>query len=305
MPQPDEVAQRAQQLIDLFTDAQQRLQAEADEILNDPTRFRRRARLAQLQGSVDDALAGLRTDAAGWLEGNYPSIYAQGAAQGAETIGQPFAWTQFHIEAVQELASATMAEILEATEFVSVETKTWIRAAGRREVAATVIDGQTATQAGRNLARLAARLESPVTSIRYKNGALHSMADYSDTLARTKSALTYNEGTFNQLEQFGVEYVEVFDGAGCHLGPGHTNGPPANGLVLSLTEARGHSLSHPRCRRSWGGRADVTSKEQAKAAKPTNYSPPADAPLPEISPPTLPGRSPRQARTPRSARSAR
>jgi hypothetical protein len=265
VPQPPELDQLVQQLVDLFRAAEANLTAEARAILNDPTRFRRRARLRELQASVDDALAGLQNDARAWLEGNYPRVYQLGGEQGAGSIGQQFAWTQFHQDAVVHLAGDTFADVLAATESVSAETKAWVREAARAETAGALTQGRTAVQAGRNLRVAGVLADSPVTTIRYANGALHSMADYSDMLMRTKTAQAYNAGTLNFLGKAGVGYVEVLDGTGCGW-TSHDSGDAANGTVRTVEEAAMHPLSHPRCKRSFAGRVDVKTAEQAASA---------------------------------------
>jgi hypothetical protein len=195
------VARLAEQLIGLFRDTQTSLSARLAEATSDPSR----AQLRRLQATVDETLSALNADAAAWLEGNMTSIYELGGTHGAVSVGDSFTWSQFHVDAVQVLAQQTYSEVLEATGFVRSETKAWIRQQARTQTTAALLEGRTAQGAGRDLARSARELGDSLTSIVYKNGARHTIADYGNVLLRTTSANCYNAGTLNMLSTSGIE----------------------------------------------------------------------------------------------------
>jgi hypothetical protein len=295
------VARLAEQLIGLFRDTQTSLSARLAEATSDPSR----AQLRRLQATVDETLSALNADAAAWLEGNMTSIYELGGTHGAVSVGDSFTWSQFHVDAVQVLAQQTYSEVLEATGFVRSETKAWIRQQARTQTTAALLEGRTAQGAGRDLARSARELGDSLTSIVYKNGARHTIADYGNVLLRTTSANCYNAGTLNMLSTSGIEYVEVLDGD-CGWSS-HDDPDRANGTVRSVSDAMEHSLSHPRCVRSFVGRVDVRSAQQAASAK-SLRSAESIADQAQVSvqrAEAVQRRAARKARTERSARTAR
>lgn len=271
MPQPVEVTDLVEQLLKLFRGTQASIDEQVAAAATDPATARRRRRLAELRRSIDAELAGLEADTAGWLQGNLPHVYELGGAQGASSVGDAFSWTQIHVDAVQHLATDLYGDVLQATSFVRDDVKAWIRESSRRETSLALLEGRTAEQAGRELARAGAGeavglLGRPVGQIQYADGSYRTLADYSQMLIRTKSAQCYNAGTLNTLSGFGVEWCEILDGAGCGL-TSHDDGNQANGQVVSIKVAADHPLSHPNCRRSFIGRPDVTNAREAKDAK--------------------------------------
>ncbi len=299
MPQPAEVERRARELIALFAEAQASLEAQIAAAATDG----QRARYRELLRAVEADMAALRADAAGWLEGNLADIYALGA-----TDADPgFAWSQTDVQAVQELADSTFADILSKTGFVEADVKAWVREEGRRATRAAVMEGKTAQQAARDMAR--ALEDRGVGRITYANGRRVTLDDYADMLVRTRSAEAYNEGTLNTLAGAGVEFVEVLDGGDCGW-TSHDDGDKANGTVRSLDDCRQQQLSHPRCRRSFFGRPDVRSGDEAITATPsTTAEQRADQYAAEQEREQAnrarAARAKREARSPRAARSAR
>lgn len=274
MPQPVEVDRLAEQLIVLFRQAQASIDVEvAGIVVNPPSGGRRLRRLGELKRTVDAHLTALEESTTQWLQGQFPRVYELGGLAGAASTADAFGWTLVHTSAVQELAGDTFADVLEATTHVRGDVKTWIREQGRRQTGLSLLEGRTAQQAARELTRAAAgeavdALGGPVGVIRYADGSYRRMADYADMLLRTKTAQAYNAGTLNQLGEFGVEWVEVFDGSACGW-TSHDDPNKANGKIVAAKEARLHSLAHPRCRRSFGGRPDIGDAEEAAGAKPS------------------------------------
>lgn len=271
MPQPAEVDRLVAELQRLFTQAQASINRQVAAAALEPNTERRRARLRALRRSIDAELAALEADSASWLAGNFPQVYALGAEQGASSIGDAFDWTQIHIDAVQHLAADVFDDVLAATSHVRADVKAWVRQTSRRETAAALLEGRTAEQAGRALAKAGAGeavelLGGPVGVIQYADGSYHRMADYSEMLLRTKTAQAYNAGTLNVLKGADVGWVEVLDGNTCGW-TSHDDPDTANGTVRPIHDAMAHSLSHPRCRRSFIGRPDVRNAQEAKEAK--------------------------------------
>lgn len=274
MPQPPEVEATARRLIDLFTTAQADIQAQLEALARQPpgSNARRRARLKELQASVDGMLNQLEADARTWLTGQLPETYELGAGTAAAELGEAFQWSQPHVSAVQQLATETFDDVLSATSYVRESTRRWVREQALRQTTLSLLEGRTAQQAARALVSAAGEvvdaLGGPVGMVRYADGSYRRLADYADTLLRTTTARCYNAGSLNQYRQMGVGWVEVTDGADCGWAR-HDDGDKANGTVRRVADAFQHSLSHPRCRRSFSARVDVRNVGEARTAVPT------------------------------------
>lgn len=273
MPQPPEIDQLLEELLRLFRTAQDSLNEQLAQALTEPGTTRRRRRLRDLQRSVDAELRLLEENTAAWLKGAFPRVYELGGAQGAASIGESFSWSQPAVDAIQVLATDTFDDVLAATTHVRAEVQTWVRQEARRQTSLSLIEGRTAQQAARELARAAPReilegLGGPVGLVRYADGSHRTFDDYSDMLLRTKTAVAFNAGTLETLGSVGVGWVEVLDGSACGW-TNHEDGDKANGTIRSLREAQAHPLAHPRCRRSFIGRPDIESKDQARSARPS------------------------------------
>lgn len=266
MPQPEQIEQLSAELRALYAGVWVRITTEQEELLErwpELTRSARVARLRALQVLVDDLMGTVDEQALLWSVTDLPRAFLAGAI---DMTGA----TALSYDALATLAADTYSDLLEATSGVTQTTKSLIRTLGKEHVADQLVRGGTATQAGRDLAdRLADR---GITAVTYSNGARHGLDDYADMLLRTKSALAYNEGGFVSLTAAGTAWVEVFDGSQCGW-TSHADSDKPNGTVRLLSQASAHPISHPRCRRSFGGRPDVTSERQAQRAAPSPSEP--------------------------------
>jgi hypothetical protein len=256
-------------LLELYRNAQ----ANIDELISAASDLSARgqayrSRLTGLSRAITEAMADLDAAARGWTARSLPEVYALGAETAASQVGERFSWTQIHREAVQQLATETFDDLLAATRFVRRDTKAFIRIAAREHSAAVLLEGKTATQAGRELAR---RLEQRgIAAVTYKNGARHSLRDYSDTVVRTRAALAQNGGSLNVGREYGIEWVQVSDGADCGWET-HGSSDKANGSVRTLEEAEAHPISHPRCARSFA-MLPVRTRQEAEAVAAGDFS---------------------------------
>ena len=150
---------------------------------------------------------------------------------------------------------------------IAISTPPSRRATTKLFIPKIAAGGRTAVQVADQLeARLLTRYG--VSTVTYADGTRVQVRSYARMAARTKSGVAYNSGTLNQLHQNGVAYVEVFDGPDCGWAF-HQDGDKANGSFRRLAAAAEHPLSHPNCRRAFGGRPDVTTDEQAASAAPS------------------------------------
>jgi hypothetical protein len=268
MPHPPEVQALANELTSLYTNVQTSLIDQLETIATDPNQRRLRQRLNEQLRAIEQALDEVDTQARVFLSRRFPEVYQYGALEAARATRRPFVWSQIHTDAVAEIANRTYSDLLGATQYVRADAKRYIRAAVRERTASAVIGGQTATQAGRELAKTLG--EQGIRAVRYRDGSRHTLRDYTDTVIRTTTAQAYNIGTINASREAGVRYMRCFDGPACSL-YSHDDGPLASGMVFTIEEANSYPTAHPRCSRSWSPEPGITSDAQAEAAR--QYSP--------------------------------
>lgn len=236
------------------------------EIADAATSSRPRPRLRGLLADVNRWMASLVDGTRRWLSTALPRAYGGGATQAAATMGLRFDWTTPHRDAVEALARQAWDDVAGTLQGVGADTKRAIRSLLDDAVRSQIVEGVPGPRASAELAR-AIQSETGAMTVRYSNGARHSVSDWADSVARTTTATTRNAGVFARSREAGVTYAECADGSDCALGPGHNSGPLANGLVLPLDEAEGLTLSHPRCARSWSPRPDVRTPDEADEAR--------------------------------------
>lgn len=265
MPQPPSVEQLAADLLALYARSWEKITAAEQRILDEWAGLRRAERLARLRAlraTVEQLMDHADEQALRFVQQGLPQAYLLGAA--AAGVGVPAAWAGPDLDVIGVLVNDTYSGLLDATRFVRESTKVLIRTLAREHVADKLVRGETAAQAGRDLAQ---SLEGRgVAAVVYKDGSRHGLTDYTDVVLRTKSAEAYSTATLNQLDRAGIGYAECFDNPLCGL-TSHDDVDKPNGRVFPLRTAQQYVISHPRCVRSWGGRPDVTSAREARSAQ--------------------------------------
>lgn len=216
----------------------------------------RRRRLLELQTHIAALADAADEIAARHILSGVRDAYLLGAHATALTVGGAVTSTGVDLDAITALAMDAHTDLLAATRFMRSSTKELIRDLARDHVSDRLYTGQTATQAGRDLAK--ALKAKSVAAIVYKDGSRHGLAEYTQMVIRTKTAEAYQLGGFNQASGHGIQFVEVMDGPGCGWAS-HDDTQQANGMILELDEARAYPVSHPNCRRVTIARPDIKS----------------------------------------------
>ncbi|MFF3378163.1 hypothetical protein ACFYXF_35070 [Streptomyces sp. NPDC002680] len=261
---PGDAATVAARVAAVLEDAWQRLAAEQAAVIDaigDSRRSRMVTdRLAQFQAAITDFQRRVDAEARAFVARQLPHLYEEGARAAARAVGGDFSWTLIHREALQSLASDSYADFLRRSEEeqrMAAQFYRAVRDAARREVPILASGHTTALQAAKVLAdRLAA--EHQLTTVIYRNGARVPVQAWAESATLAKSAVAYNAGTLNRARESGVQWIEVFDGADCGW-TSHKDTAKANGTLRTVEEAAAWPISHPRCRRGFGPRPDVTS----------------------------------------------
>lgn len=260
MPQPLAVRAIERELAQVYADGWQAIVREQERILSDPLAFRRRSRLVELRQAIERELNRMDAATRAWIEHRYPLIYAFGAQGGAAAAGETISsWTLIHTQALERLVNDTFGDLLSATRYVRRDTKRFIRELTKELATRKLTTGQTAVQAGRDLTRFLD--EKGLRGIRYKDGSMHGLDEYGQMVIRTKTGTAYNEGTINGATEAGIRYFEVIDGPDCGW-TFHEDPNLATGMIVNGHEALAEPLSHPNCRRTFGGRPDVLTRKQ-------------------------------------------
>lgn len=263
---PPSVEALADELAALYRTAWEWVQAAQESLITDPGRWRRRARLRELEAQILALMDDVDVQAHDWLQRTYPDVYAAGGLAAGAALREQFAWSAVHRDAMAQLALDTFEDLLNATRHVRRTTKLLLRDVARAQTATAIAGGRTPTQAAAEMRRVVG--QRGIWAVTYKDGSRHGLAEYADVVLRTKTAIAYNAGTLNQSITLGTQFFEVFDGVTCGW-RSHDERRKANGLIVSAREAIEHPIAHPRCRRSFGARPDITSEEDASAAGPT------------------------------------
>jgi hypothetical protein len=276
-------------LLEAYAKAWQDILDLQEQIAADPAKWRRRRRLAELQQAVEDKMAELDARTREWAASELVRPYALGAAAGATELGQSAAavWTMLPEEAISRLATDTMNDLLKSTRYTRRTTKSLIRAVAKDEILAKLVRGDTAVQAGQRVRQLLE--QKGIHAIRYKDGSRHGLAEYSQMLVRTKTAVAYNLGTLESQEALGIEFWECFDGTGCGL-TSHQDPRKALGQIVDKDTALAYPIAHPNCRRAWGARPDITAPSTARASNERKTAE-AQAPVQPSTPTGLTGRA--------------
>jgi hypothetical protein len=267
MPQPASVSGAPDALIEAYRKAWARILAEQRKLILDPLAFRRRRRLQELQVAIEDALSGLDTRTRSWIDIQLPQVQQVGLATGAV---QATGLTNVPLPALHDTRAARLAaerlytDLLAATDGVRGSTKDLIRTIARDETFQSIAGGDTAQQAGRRMEDILTR--KGVYAVKYADGSVHGMDDYSEMTLRTSTAQAYNLATIDGAQAFGVEWFELLDGSACGLAY-HDDPRKALGMIVDSETALAYPTAHPRCRRSLAARPDVTSAADAKSAK--------------------------------------
>ncbi|MFE2578893.1 hypothetical protein [Streptomyces sp. NPDC059378] len=259
---PGDAATVAARVAAVLEDAWQRLadhQAAVIAAVGDGEPARLMAeRIAQFQAAITDFQQRVDSEARTFVTRQLPHLYEQGARAATERIGGHFSWTRIHTEALQSLASDSYADFLRRSEEeqrLAAQFYRVVRDVARREVPLLAVGHTTALQTAKSLAdRLAS--EHQLMYVIYRNGARMPVRAWAEAAALAKSAVAYNAGTLNRAREAGVQYMEVFDGAGCGW-TSHQDADKAGGTVRTIEEAANWPISHPRCRRAFGPRPEI------------------------------------------------
>lgn len=268
------IAAREAKLLRYYAEAWKRVTDLQDLLASDPKQWRKVARLRAAQRSIERILDQLDAYALAWFSHEFPAIYAMGVNAAAKELGVAAAevWAAIDTEAVSKMAAEGFSDLLKATRLTRRTTKALIRTVIEDEVMRKLIDGDTAEAAARRARKVIEK--KGIYSVRYSNGSKHGLREYANMAVRTKTATAYNLGTVEAGQGQGVKFWEVFDGI---CGWTFHDDSAANGKIVTADEALAYPISHPNCRRAFGGRPDLSPMPGVLPPKPEVRVPTAEA----------------------------
>lgn len=260
------IERREQKLLIAYARAWARVVKLQEDIASDPKKWRQARKLREAQRAIEAILDDLDAQAQRWFSNEFPEIHALGVNAGAAELGIPAAaaWSTINQEAVAQLASEGFGDLLKATRSVRRTTKTLIRKILADEILQKMIAGDTAVAAARRARRIIER--NGIYAVRYRDGSLHGLREYTNMAVRTKTAVAYNTGVLDSQTGQGIVYWEVFDGD-CGW-TSHDSRPTANGKIVTREEGLMYPIAHPACRRSFGARPDLNPLPVVKPPEP-------------------------------------
>lgn len=251
-------------LLEMWREAEADLSDRLARIIDDPDYWRMRGKTRLLLLQVEQRIAELEGETESWLATKFPDAYALGGQAAATQLGNSFGWTVAHRAAVEQLAGDLFEDFLGRTDMMRRSAKILCRQVAGKFTRLAVTTDRTAVGAAREAAReLAGR---GLLTVTYRDGSVHSAREWTETAIRTKTAIAYNSGSINTIDQAGVKWVEVFDGPEC--GWTHHHDPDlALGKIVTVDEFRAFPIAHPNCRRTCGARPDVQDAAGAATAE--------------------------------------
>jgi hypothetical protein len=258
--QPPSVSASADAIIDLYRQAEQRLLARLRQIVGDRARQVEAGRVAAMIRATVAEIDQLDHRVAVELDRQLRGVYEQGGRQMAASIGGQ--WVQVSSGAVEQLAATAVTNVAGTLRDVEAATKQALRRLTRLKAGDVIVGGQPLQRASELFSREATQ-QLGILTVRYSNGAVHSLADWADTAVRTETATAFNRGAFGQARQHRVRFMECVDSPLCGL-DGHDDPYKPYGDVLPIEQAERYPISHPRCVRSWSGSPTVTSLREAE-----------------------------------------
>jgi hypothetical protein len=250
-------------LLAAYGAAEERIEAELQEIVDLPSQFRKRTRLRLLATEVQRLKSDLDGQLEDWIADELHQVYELGGEAGASELGVTFSFTQVHEAAVEQVAGATYKDLLRSTKHMTSDAKRLVRASAKEATLMKLLTGQTARQAARGFE--GELKKNSIAAIIYKDGSRHGVKEYADVVLRSTTAVAYNKGHLVEAKENDARYAIIHDGPECCL-YSHFEGPRANNLIVAIGTALQYPISHPRCRRSVSALLEIRSKKQAQAA---------------------------------------
>jgi hypothetical protein len=221
---------------------------------------RLRQAIAAFNGSLADFNRAALAYAERWSATDLPLIYREGAwtmLDNADRDTTLFTWTDRHQAAITSLSAQYYADVTARIAEAVRRARAFLRAV---QDAARDMSGRL------NITQL--RREHPLDTVVYANQARHPVTAWALSAVTWQAVTTANIAACRTaLDELGVHFVEVRDGAECGWRD-HQDDDKANRTLRTVADALAHPSAHPHCIREFLPRTDVIGRTNIASGAP-------------------------------------
>jgi hypothetical protein len=223
-------------------------------------RSRVRAAVAQFNQSLADFNRQIGAFTERWAAVDLPLVYREGALTMLDNAHRPgvrFSWTLRHQQQVTALSAQYYTDLTFRIQQALRRARAFLRAAQ---------DAAQGTTTRFNSAQL--RRDHPLDTVVYANNARHPVDSWASAAITWQAVTTANTAACRTaLDDLGVSYVEVRDGADCGWLE-HRDPDRANRTLRTVQDALAHPAAHAHCRREFLPRLDLAGRTNILSGAP-------------------------------------
>lgn len=221
---------------------------------------RLRQALTAFNGSLGDFSRAAMAYAERWAATDLPLIYREGAWSMLDNAGRDtdlFTWTDRHRAAITAASAQYYADITARISEALRRARAFLRA----------VQDASRDMSGRvSITQL--RRDHPLDTVVYSNQARHPVDAWAMSAVTWQAVTTANTAACRTaLDELGVHFVEVRDGAECGWDT-HDSPDKANRTLRTIQDALAHPTAHPHCVREFLPRLDVISRTNIASGAP-------------------------------------
>lgn len=187
-----------------------------------------------------------------WSATDLPLIYREGAWTLLDNADRPnslFTWTDRHRAAITAASAQYYADLTSRISEAIRRGRAFLRAA--QDAARSTAD---------RFDTAALRRDHPLDTVVYANQARHPVEAWARTAITWQAVTTANTAACRTaLDELGVSYVEVRDGADCGW-TSHDDSDRADRTLRTVQDALAHPSAHPNCQREFLPRLDLIGR---------------------------------------------
>jgi hypothetical protein len=213
---------------------------------------RLRQAITAFNGSLADFNRAALAFAERWAATDLPVIYREGAWTMLDAAGQDtslFTWTDRHQAAITAASAQYYADLTGRISEALRRARAFLR---------VVQDAARDTSGRVNITQI--RRDHPLDTVVYSNNARHPADSWALSAVTWQAVTTANTASCRTaLDELGVHFVEVRDGASCGWRD-HQDEDKADRTLRTIQDALAHPTSHPHCVREFLPRLDVIGR---------------------------------------------
>jgi hypothetical protein len=196
-----------------------------------------------------------------WAATDLPLIYREGAwtmLDSADRRQDTFTWTSGHRAAVTAASAQYYADLTARINEALRRARAFLRAV--QDAARDTLSARIDTA---GLLR-----DHPLGTVIYSGNARHPVDSWAQAAITWQAVTTANQAACRTaLDELGVDFVEVSDGADCGW-LSHDDPDRANRTLRTVQDALAHPAAHPNCQRQFLPRLDLAGRTTIRSGAP-------------------------------------